>query len=126
MSTLETRTLAPLFDFRVLLRFDLKYKVHVAQCLQTGSTVTSDSAEEALEMMKELLEDEISFAIRHNNMKNLYSSPAPLEVHLQWLQAATENLKTIYLDIDSGQLEQFTLEHKNAHLRNKVEFALAA
>jgi hypothetical protein len=118
--------LAPLFDFRVLLRYDSKYKVHVAQCIQTGSTVTSDSAEEALEMMKELLEDEISYAIRHNNTKNLFSSPAPLEVHLQWLQAAAENTKTIFLDVNSDQLEQYALEHKNAHLRNKVEFAMAA
>jgi hypothetical protein len=128
MPTMEKtpEVLAPLFDFRVLLRYDVRYKVHVAQCIQTGSIVTSDSPEEALEMMKELLEDEISYAIRNNNMKNLFSSPAPLEVHLQWLQAAAENLKTVYLDVDFGQLEQFSLEHKNAHLTNKVEFALAA
>lgn len=128
MPTMETTTtgFAPLFDFRVLLRFDLKYKVHVAQCIQTGSTVTSDSPEEALEMMKELLEDEVSFAIRNNNMKNLFSSPAPFEVHLQWLHAAMENLRTVYLDVDFSQLENFTIEPKNAHLRNKVEIALAA
>ncbi len=117
---------APLFDLRVLLRYDKKYNVHVAQCIQTGSTVTSDSLEEALEMMKELLEDEVSFAIRHNNMRNLFSSPAPLEVHLQWLQAAREKLQTVYLDVDFSQLENFKIEPQNAHLRNKVEFALVA
>lgn len=118
------KVLATLFDFRVLLRYDTKYKVHVAHCIQTGSVVTSDSQEEALEMMKELLEDEIAFAIRHENLKNLFSSPAPLEVHLQWAQAAS--VKTVYLDIDLSQLEHSTIEPKNAHLTNKVEFALAA
>lgn len=116
--------LASLFDLRVLLRYDTKYNVHVAHCIQTGSVVTSDSQEEALEMMKELLEDEIAFAIRHTNLKNLFSAPAPLEVHLQWLRASA--VKTVYLDVDMSQLEYSTIEPKNAHLRNKVEFAMAA
>jgi hypothetical protein len=119
--------LASLFDLRVLLRYDTKYKVHVAHCVQTGSVVTSDSQEEALEMMKELLEDEIAFAIRHANLKNLFSSPAPLEVHLQWVRASMASTpKTVYLEVDLSQLEQSTIEPKNTHLRNKVEFALAA
>jgi hypothetical protein len=116
--------LATLFDLRVLLRYDTKYNVHVAHCIQTGSVVTSDSQDDVLEMMKELLEDEISFAIRNKNLKNLFSSPAPLEVHLQWLQA--EKLEPIFLDVDFGQLEYLTIEPQNAHLKNKVEFALAA
>lgn len=85
----------PFFRVRVLLEFDETYKVFAAHCLETGNVVTADSTEEAREMIKELLEDEISFAIEHRNLKNLYSSPAPLEIWQKWMQAAKEKTPEI-------------------------------
>ena len=77
-----------LFNLRVLLRYDDKYSVYVAQCLETGNVATADSSEAACGMIKELLEDEILFALKTGNIKNLFSSPAPMEVLVQWLNAA--------------------------------------
>jgi hypothetical protein len=122
-----TASLTALFNFRVLLRHDEKYGVEVAHCIETGSVVTSDSPEETLEMMKELLEDELSFAIKNNNLKNLFSSPAPIEVRMQWVEAALKNeLKTEYLDVDVSQWRHSRIESQNARRTNTVQFAHAA
>ena len=119
--------LRPLFNLRVLLRYDEKFGVHVAHCIETGNVVTADSPPEVIEMMKELLEDEISFALRHRNLKNLFSSPAPIEVLLQWVHAAqSRDPDTVFLDVDFKELEGLEIEPKNAGLKNKVEFANAA
>ena len=115
-----------LFNLRVLLRNDKKYGVHVAHCIETGNVVTADSEEDAKEMMKELLEDEISFAIRYLNLKNLFSSPAPLEVHLEWMKAAQmEDPKIEFLDVDLRHVETKQIDTKSAHLQNRVQFAKA-
>jgi hypothetical protein len=124
---LTADSLTALFNFRVLLRHDAKYGVEVAHCIETGSVVTSTSREEALEMMKELLEDEVSFALRNKNLKNLFSTPASLELRIQWAEAATKaRPDTRYLDVDLSQWENPKIETKNSHLRNTVQFALAA
>ena len=124
---LTHENLSTLLNFRVLLRRDEKFAVDVAHCIETGNVVTADSPEEAVEMMKELLEDEISFALRNKNLKNLFSSPAPIEVFVQWVRAAQENdPQTIFLDVDFRQLEFTEIEPKNASFSNKVQFAKAA
>src|ERR1700730_12855593 len=74
----------PFFRLRVLIEFNQKYGVFAAHCLETGNVVTADSSVEAKEMIKELLEDELCFAIEHNNLRNLYSSPAPMEIWKRW------------------------------------------
>jgi hypothetical protein len=78
----------PLFEFKVLIEFDQRFRVFVGYCLETGSVVTADKPDMAKNMMKELLEDEISFAIQHNNVRNLLSSAAPLEIWKKWQEAA--------------------------------------
>lgn len=116
-----------LFSLRVLLRHDEKYNIHVAHCIETGSVVTAEIAQDACEMMKELLEDEISFALKNRNLRNLFSSPAPLEVLMQWLNAARERTpRTVYLDVNFKELELREIEPKNTNLRNKLEIAAAA
>ena len=116
-----------LFNLRVLLRYDEKYAVHVAHCIETGNVVTADTPEDAQEMMKELLEDEIAFALQHRNLRNLFSSPAPLDVVIQWVNAAQEKEPTtVYLDVNFKELELPEIEPKNADLKNKVWFAAAA
>lgn len=69
---------------RSVVRYDENYKVFIARCLETGSVATGDTAELAGEILSELLDDEVAFAIEHNNLSNLFSSPASPEVWLEW------------------------------------------
>lgn len=115
-----------LFDFRVLVRHEPKFEVYAAYCIQTGSVVTAETADEASSMMKELLEDELAFAFHNNNLKNLFSSPASIDLHFQWVQAAIENLKIVPLDVEIKESEHPEIEPKNAHYRSEVQIALAA
>ncbi len=125
--TLPEEMFKTLFSLRVLLRYDEKYKIHVAHCVETGSVVTAESPNDACDMIKELLEDEISFALKHRNLKNLFSSPASLEVLVQWLNAAeAKKPETVYLDVDFRELELREIEPKNSNLRNRLEIAAAA
>ena len=78
----------PLFQFRVLVWFDKGYNTYVARCLETGSVATAVDADTAEDMIKELLMDELSYALEHNNLANLYSSPAPIDVWLRFRQAS--------------------------------------
>lgn len=72
-----------LFELSVLEEYDGTYGVWIARCLQTGSVVSADDQETVRQMMLDVLEDEIAFAIQHNNLKNLWS-PAPLDVWFRW------------------------------------------
>lgn len=116
-----------LFNLRVLLRYDERYGVHAAHCIETGNVVTADSSDEAKGMIRELLEDEILFALKHHNIKNLFSSPASLDVLVQWMNAAQENVpKVEFLDVNFKEAELPQIEPKNASLRNSIQFAQAA
>jgi len=79
-----------LFIFRVLIEFDSAYNVFVARCLETGSVATADDAEVVEDMVRELLVDEVTFALDHNNLANLYSSPAPFETWMKFREALRE------------------------------------
>jgi hypothetical protein len=95
----------PFIVFRVLIEHDPKYRLYVAQCLQTGSVVTADDTKTVESMMKELLEDEISYAVVHNNLKNLTSTPAPLEIWKKWSKAAAITKPTrVTLNITAKEL----------------------
>jgi len=116
-----------LFNLRVLLRYDDKYAVHVAHCIETGNVVTADSSEEAESMIKELLEDEILFALKHQNLKNLFSSPARLDVLVMWMNAARENgTRNVVLDINFKEVELPEIEPQNSNIKNELTFARAA
>ena len=71
-------TLQPLDPLKVFLEYDTQYQVYVAQCLQTGHLVTADDPETAKEMITELLEDEVSLAVKNNDILSLLSNPAPM------------------------------------------------
>lgn len=95
----------PFIVLRVLIEFDTKYKFYVAHCLQTGSVVTADNVENTEGMIKELLEDELSYAIVHGNLKNLFSTPAPLEIWKKWsIAAAKSQPKKVKLNITATEL----------------------
>jgi hypothetical protein len=81
-------TRIPFVQLRVLAEFDEKYKTFVAYCLETGSVVTDDDPEALKEEMKELLEDELSFAFETKNLQNLFSSPAPFDKWVKWQEVA--------------------------------------
>lgn len=120
-----------MFNLRVLLRYDEKYGVHVAHCFETGSLVTADTSDEAKEMIRELLEDEIDFALKTRNVKNLFSTPASLEVLVQWMEAARSNIETVFLDVNLketnlNEARLRAIETKNSNITNTVVFAKAA
>jgi len=117
-----------LFSFRVLIRYDTKYRVHVAQCIETGSVVTADRREDLTDMMLELLEDEISFALANRNLANLFSSPAPVEVWTQWVTTAmSKGVDTRWLDLEINQREFHDIEPKGAHYKTgRIQLAAAA
>jgi hypothetical protein len=77
-------TLQPLDPLKVFLEFDPEYQVYVAQCLQTGHLVTADEPKMAKEMIAELLEDEVSFAVKANDLSSLLSHPAPMELFFRF------------------------------------------
>jgi hypothetical protein len=81
-------TLQPLDPLKVFLEFNEQYHVYVAQCLQTGHLVTADDAEMAKEMITELLEAEVSEAVRANDLSNLLSNPAPMSLFFKFELAA--------------------------------------
>lgn len=77
-------TLQPLNPLKVFVEYDTQYRVYVAQCLQTGHLVTADDADTAKEMITELLEDEVSIAVKENDISRLLSNPAPMELWFKW------------------------------------------
>ena len=77
----------PMFKFRVLIEFESGYNVWVARCLETGSVATADAVDTAKDMIEELLVDEVTFALEHHNLRNLYSSPAPFDVWIRFRSA---------------------------------------
>jgi hypothetical protein len=96
----KVTTLQPIDPLKVFLEFDTKYNVYVAQCLQTGHLVTADDPEMAKEMIAELLEDEVSAAVKANDLSSLLSNPAPMELFFkfdiaQQVPGAVEDGRTI-------------------------------
>jgi hypothetical protein len=73
---------------KVFVEYDTQYEIYVAQCLQTGHLVTADDPDTAKDMIAELLEDEVSTAIRNNDISGLLANPAPLELRAKWELAA--------------------------------------
>lgn len=90
------------------------YGIHVAQCLETGSIVTADDYSVVEEMILELLEDEVSHAIQHWNMTNLFSSPAPFDYWLKYHDAEKNGaqVKVCNYQIRFGRMEIRILNHE--------------
>ncbi len=79
---------ASLFDFKVLIEPSKEHGGFVAYCLQTGSVATADDAETVESIIGEVLQSEVIHAMETENLRNLYSSPAPPEVWFRWLKVA--------------------------------------
>lgn len=84
----KVTTLQLLDPLKVFVEYDTQYDTYVAQCLQTGHLVTADDPDTAKDMIAELLEDEVSTAIKNNDISGLLANPAPLELRAKWELAA--------------------------------------
>src|SRR5438045_1187257 len=82
--TSTVTSLQPLDPLKVFVEYDTQYQVYVAQCLQTGHLVTADDAATAKEMIRELLADEVSLAVKNNDISSLLSNPAPMELWFKY------------------------------------------
>ena len=87
---MTTQAKPRLLNFRVLVSFHPMWNVFVASCLETGNVVTADDQPTVIEMAQEILEDEVSFALAHDNLKNLLGSPLKIEAFLRWSSAKAE------------------------------------
>jgi hypothetical protein len=79
-------------------------------------------------MIVELLEDEVAFALKNKNLANLFSSPAPVEVWAQWVNAAMkQGIDTTWLNLNSTQRELHDIEPQGANYKTgRVQLAEAA
>ena len=97
-----------LFDLRVLAERNERFDVHVAYCLQTGSVATADDFDTVWVMMKELLEDEITYAWKYDNLANLFSNPAPTEIWMKWYELSQkQEPEIIKLEIDWEKIRPY-------------------
>ena len=120
--TSSTETV-PYFRLRVLLEYDRIYKVFAAHCLETGNVVTADTPGDAKSMIKELLEDEINFALEYKNLRNLFCAPAPMDIWNKWQSAARENdIETIPLNVSAREIKL----DQDEEVKNEVSFAQTA
>ena len=107
-----------MFLFRVLISHESGYNVFVARCLETGSVATADDLETVKDMIQELLVDEVTFALEHHNLANLYSTPAPLDVWMRFRSAQrSAPSKPMHRAIRARNIEEVPAE---------IEFARAA
>jgi predicted RNase H-like HicB family nuclease len=91
-----------LFPLRALAVYDEVHGFYVAHCLETGSVTTAEDMDTVLDMMKEVLEDEVSNVIASENLANFFSTPAPFEIWDRWTRLAQANpgeIKEVELDI---------------------------
>jgi hypothetical protein len=84
------QTMALLDPLKVFVEFDSQYEIFVAQCLQTGHLVTADNVELVKEMIVELLEHEITLAFQADDLSELLSNPAPVELFVKWFLASMQ------------------------------------
>lgn len=74
----------PLFTLRTIAQRDVKHGMYVAYCLETGNVTTADDMETAIDMMREVLDDEVRYAMLNRSVKNLFSCPADFYWWRQW------------------------------------------
>lgn len=64
-----------LFRFRVLI--EREGAIFAATCLETGNVATADDRETVIEIMIEVLQDEWTFNVERENLKNLLTPAKP-------------------------------------------------
>jgi hypothetical protein len=102
-------TLQLLDPLKVFVEYDTQYRIYVAQCLQTGHLVTADDPETTREMITELLEDEVSYAVKNNDISNLLANPAKMELWFKWelsAKTAPDKLVQRTIKIVHGEVPQ--------------------
>jgi hypothetical protein len=102
-------TLQLLDPLKVFVEYDTQYEIYVAQCLQTGHLVTADDPEMAKEMITELLGDEVSLAVKHNDISSLLSNPAKMELWVRWelvAKTAPNKIEPRTIKVTHGEVPQ--------------------
>lgn len=118
-------TLQLLDPLKVFVEYNAQYGIYVAQCLQTGHLVTADDQEMAKEMITELLEDEVSFAVKKNDISSLLANPAPLELRIKWeLAAQTNKLDERKIKIHGEVAQELRLLLGQAEVETEVKIAI--
>jgi hypothetical protein len=108
--------------FRVLVEFDSNYQYYVARCLETDSTATADKLDELKILIKELLEEEITFAVVNNGVEALFSKQAPPETWMRWYRVVrTQQPEKIELTV---HVSETRTKHKKMTVGVPTEFAL--
>ncbi len=108
--------------FRVLVEFDPKYRYYVARCLETNSTATADKLDDLKTVIKELLEEEITFAVVNNRVEALFSKQAPPETWMRWYKVIrTQKPEKIELSV---QVSEARTKRKAMTVGVPTEFAL--
>lgn len=105
----KVTTLQLIDPLKVFVEYDTQYEIYVAQCLQTGHLVTADDPDMAKEMITELLQDEVSSAIKKNDLSSLLANPAKLELRAKWelaYQTAPEKLEERTIRVVHGEVPQ--------------------
>jgi len=117
-------TLQLLDPLKVFVEYDTQYEIYVAQCLQTGHLVTADDADMAKEMITELLEDEVSLAVKNNDISSLLANPAPLELRIRWeLAARTNKLDERKIKIHGEVAQELRLLMGQAEVETEIKIA---
>lgn len=102
-----------LFHLFVLVEYDGDYNTYVARCLQTGSVATADDPDTVVDMIKELLADEVSYAVERDTLANLFSRPAPMAIWNRFsraIQAQAMPPKPMQKAVTSGNSEEVSTE----------------
>jgi hypothetical protein len=86
--------------------------------------VTADDSKMAKEMITELLEDEVSSAVKNNDISSLLSNPAPLELRIKWeLAARTNQLDERKIKIHGEVPQELRLLLGHAEVETEIRIA---
>jgi len=69
----------------------------VAYCLETGNVAVASDYDTVRSIIIEILQNEVSFAKKHNNFENLYRAPAPGDVIQRFKNLRPDQIETLPL-----------------------------
>lgn len=122
----KTTTIFELLDpLGVFVEYDTEYDIYVAQCLQTGHMVSASDQATVESMIIEVLGDEVSYAIERDDLQNLVSAPAPMEVWAKWkLAAATNNTHEAKIRVHGELPQQLRMLIGQAEVETAIRIAI--
>lgn len=92
-------------DFRVLVEFDHDYKVWMARCIDTDAVATAATQEEAEDLIRQVLENDIRIAVQEGSIKSLFHVRSPYEFVERWHSMKLddpESVRRVTLDVPAA------------------------